>query len=368
VIVTLAVLRHHAHLWIAEAADPKPPGHEAPERTFSPKEGSLMDDIWGKDWDVPTVMAPFAHRALTPYRATDFFSDRNVAELAEAGRDGDVAKVDALVAQGVNVNATGNLPQGPMKNVPMPDLSLKGLTPLIYAMSGNTVKGFQRLLERGADPNIQTCGADSAITLATRRKDPAALKILLAHGGNPNLRARVPAGITYDLDPDPTIITPTPIYIAGELNRAENARLLVKAGADVNVRSYDDATPLIWAADRASYDVMYVLLEAGADIRPKDDLGFTLVYHILFDEKNGRLSEEYVKGAASRQKCIDWLEKKGVDWAKEKREFAEFLRRSDEKSRREFLETMPDQFRKEYNKGAKERGEATLPEKRPEKK
>jgi uncharacterized protein len=239
------------------------------------------------------------------YSAKDFFADPEVAELAEAARDGDGKRVDALISQGVNVNSKGK----------------DGWTVLMYSLSGSNLKGSQRLLEQGADPNEQTDNGESAMSLAPHRKNSEVLELLLAHGGDPNLRNKKDS------------LWPTPIFGAVCSNSVDNARVLIKAGCDLNAR--DDLgrnTPLIAAARSDSFDVMYVLLEAGADFRLKNSLGYTVTRDL--EEPVRDLSLANVPKAErikSKQKCVQFLEKKGVNFEEERIRNAAIARHIEER-------------------------------------
>ena len=243
--------------------------------------------------DVDGTSANYGRRHPDPqYHAAQFFADRKVAELAEAARDGDLARVDKLVAEGVKLNTKG----------------YEGFTPLIYAMSGATLKGFRRLLERGADPNQQTERGNSAIYYAAFRQDPEALKLSLAFGGNANLRSHPkpgpkldPNGISIEYDD----FSPTPIFAAILGRRPENVRILIKAGADINARDTGGGTPLVAADRTCCYDVMYVLLEAGADFRAKDKLGHTVLYYMRHYPLHGPNKEL----AKAREPCLEFMRK-----------------------------------------------------------
>lgn len=256
--------------------------------------------------------APEGHKN----QATDFFSDRKVAELAEAAAQGELQRVDALIAQGADVKARGQ----------------EGMTPLIYAISGTGTKGFQRLLERGANPNRQLDIGHSAISLAAGEEGSGHLTILLAHGGNANLRS-LPRGPRRA---DWCITRPTPIFDAIGGRSPENVRILLKAGADLEVRNDGWDTPVLYAAFFKRFEIVHVLLEAGADFRRESKLGETVARFVL----EGRLKPDS-EAEKWRRKCMEFLERRGVDFAKEKalcdemaRERQETRKRLDENLRR----------------------------------
>jgi uncharacterized protein len=247
------------------------------------------------------------------YHAQDFFSDTKTAVLAEAARDGDVEQVNSLISEGVDVNGKGK----------------DGLSILMYSLSGNTLVGFDCLLEHGANPNQQTDSGESAMSFAAARKDPEALRRSLVHGGNPNLR-------------NPTAesnFEPTPIFNAVSGYSVENARLLINAGADLNARDNHGNTPLMHAATLHSYDVMYLLLEAGADFRARNLLGYPVTYDLL---SGGMIIPEVFGDRVdpnrleeSKEKCMDFLKKKGVDFEQEKKNNTELVRRIKERQRKD---------------------------------
>jgi len=57
----------------------------------------------------------------------------------------------------------------------------------------------------------------------------------------------------------------------GYLGHKKIAALLLKAGADINQRSSDGRTPLIWAAFRNNEKMLNFLLDYGADMHLEDN-------------------------------------------------------------------------------------------------
>lgn len=214
--------------------------------------------------------------------AQDFFSDPQVAALADAAAQGDLSRIDALIAQGVNLNAQGK----------------KGMTVLQFSMHGSK-KGYQRLLEQGADPNQSGMYGEAAIHYATGFKDTEFLKLALAHGANPNLT---------------TPTSPEPILQAILFGTKEHIQVLIDAGANLNVHCKGGDPPITHAANINAFDIVYLLLEAGADYTIQDDLGYTVTRPILTNNIDPQ-SEQ----GRWHAKVKEFLAARGVDFAEEQR-------------------------------------------------
>ncbi len=70
----------------------------------------------------------------------------------------------------------------------------------------------------------------------------------------------------------------TPLMYAARDGGADAARVLAKAGADVNAADPDGTTPLILAIMNAHYDTANAILEAGADPNITDKAGMAALY------------------------------------------------------------------------------------------
>ncbi len=192
-------------------------------------------------------------RAVDVSRA---WSDPQVAELATAAVNGDIARIDQLVAAGVDVNAQGRL----------------GLTPLYFVYQAKNKAGFARLLQHGASPNIETWDGDSVIhSAAEYYRDCEWLDLALKHGGDPNL----PRSLNRFVPDRP------PIFEAILIGNARAVELLIEAGADLRLKDDQNKTPLECAiSSLARFEVIYHLLQAGADFRATAKCGKTLAEKI----------------------------------------------------------------------------------------
>jgi len=68
--------------------------------------------------------------------------------------------------------------------------------------------------------------------------------------------------------------TTNPICRASYLGHQKIVSLLIKYGADINLRSSDGRTPLMWAAFRNNVKMCEILLDYEADIRLEDEKGW----------------------------------------------------------------------------------------------
>lgn len=187
-----------------------------------------------------------------------------------------------------------------------------GETVLILATVRKRARAVRALLEAGADPNQQdTYDGYSPVMEAAQDYDSSALlRLLLAHGGDPNAVARPtqPGRLNGPLE--------TPLMFAVG-HRLESVKLLVEAGADVN---YYTGPPLHRSVIESAFiigklDILrYLIIERQIDVHTplavtmKGDtlrIGYglrTLVYPLD--------SEKY----RQKMELVQYLEGKGVDY------------------------------------------------------
>lgn len=68
------------------------------------------------------------------------------------------------------------------------------------------------------------------------------------------------------------------LHIAARHNQKEVAKLLLDSGADVNIKSWCESTPLHYAAYCGHLEVVKLLIDCGANINAKDRKGITPLY------------------------------------------------------------------------------------------
>ena len=147
-------------------------------------------------------------------------------------------------------------------------------TLLMLATHNNKKESVKALLELGANPNVP-CDTiryrgDNSVIIASRfsRVSPEILKMLLEYGGNPNSTER---GVQQDNLGNWIPARHFALFEAVDLDGDyEKVRMLVEAGADVNMQTEDTGAGAMYVAltfDRM--DVLLYLLEHGADYNRK---------------------------------------------------------------------------------------------------
>ena len=121
--------------------------------------------------------------------------------LHDAARQGDAEEMQALIANGSDVN------------------EVQMVTPLTMAALSGQSEAVRLLLSLGADPDIESSAMGTALHAAAQRGFVDVVRILLEDGANPESR-----------NPD----SYTPLMIAALNNQVDAIKALIDAGADVN--------------------------------------------------------------------------------------------------------------------------------------
>ncbi|HET9272543.1 MAG TPA: ankyrin repeat domain-containing protein [Vicinamibacterales bacterium] len=207
-----------------------------------------------------------------------------------------------------------------------------GLTPIYLASLNGSVPLIQRLLEAGADPNAVDPGGETALMTATRTGAVGAMRLLIDRGAQvdarepefqqtalmiaarenhaPAVELLIKAGAAVDAQtrkgPTPNFVPPckgtgcgsegvginrgglpdrgrraevkggmTPLLYAARDGHVESARLLVAAGADLELGDGNAIRPLLMAALNGQIEVARLLIERGANVNADDFWGRT---------------------------------------------------------------------------------------------
>ncbi len=176
---------------------------------------------------------------------------QNTAELLKVAKSGDIQKVNSLINEGANVNATDQ----------------NGKTPLHWA----AVKGHKEAVEallgkEGIDVNLADKKKDTPLHSVLKKDniDINVLNALLgAEGINVNIKDELGKW--------------TPLHWAVVKGHKEVVKaLLGKDGINVNIGGqYGKKTPLHLAAQNNNKEVVEALLDKGANVNAEDDKGET---------------------------------------------------------------------------------------------
>jgi ankyrin repeat protein len=90
----------------------------------------------------------------------------------------------------------------------------------------------------------------------------------------------------------------TPLMISISQQNTEIAKLLIDAGADINLRGYKGGSALIFAIVVNNLDTVKLLLDAKADLEIKDNNGYTALYYAV-EAENLELTDLLIKAGAN---------------------------------------------------------------------
>jgi ankyrin repeat protein len=205
-----------------------------------------------------------------------------------------------------------------------------GITPLYLASVNGSAEMIRRLLDAGGDPDTTDAGGETALMTAARTGAVPALRLLLDRGAavdarepefqqtalmiavrenhGPAVDLLIRAGASLDArtrtGPTPAFVPPckgtgcgsegvginrgglpdrgrraevkggmTPLLYAARDGRVDVARLLVAAGADLELGDGNGIRPLLMAALNGQVAVARLLVEKGADVNADDFWG-----------------------------------------------------------------------------------------------
>jgi ankyrin repeat protein len=191
-----------------------------------------------------------------------------VTPLSLAATNRNAAMVDALLKAGADANAS------------MPG----GTTVLMAAARAGNAEIVRQFLAHGADVNVrETEFGETALMFAAGENHDAAAKVLLEHGAEIDARSKELkySNDRFGLEGVVTILPHggwTPLMYAARQGSLAAARVLVEAGAQVNLTDPDGATALVLATLNGHYDTAALLVEKGADPNIADASGAAALY------------------------------------------------------------------------------------------
>lgn len=227
---------------------------------------------------VPVIVAcGLAACAREPMNNDSRFDKPEVAPLAAAVASGDAAEIRRQLAT--------THPDTP---------GADGATLLVEAIGRQKLESVEALLEGGADPNRPGGGGQTPVQAAAFVADPAFLRTVLAHGGDPNARNPI------------TGATPLTDAILGQ--HQEQLTMLLAAGAAPGAADRNGDTPLHTAARTNAGAAILQLLQAGASPLAKNSGGATFQSY-YFSMPRNVLNE---RARRERGEVVAWLKAHGV--------------------------------------------------------
>lgn len=219
---------------------------------------------------------------------------------------GDVDSARILLAAGANPN----------------DVMEKwGQTALIIASTMGRTDIVAMLLDKGANPNARDGNSFTALHAAVRDSDygtdhasrgnaAATVRVLLAHGADPNVRLHQEKQTVRTVN-EVSLEGATPLALAAEVNSLDAVKALVEGGADPRIATEKGTTPLTLAAgagtdvqrarsieERATaVETAKFLVEHGADVNAAGQFGWTALHAASYQGLNDVVEFLATKGA-----------------------------------------------------------------------
>lgn len=207
------------------------------------------------------------------------FDRSSSAPLASAVKSADLTQIKNLIAQGASPNAQGQ----------------KGMPLLQWAMLNQSRTSFEALLNAGADPTLGNDDGLTAVHLAAMADTTWWLEKLLTRKVSP--------------DTPNTVTQATPLMSALLAERAENADLLMAAGANPNAADRQGDTPLHLAASINETGRVLQLLEAGASPIAKNKQNVTFQRYLFMTPEKTLSAPNRV----NRERVREWLRSHNVE-------------------------------------------------------
>ena len=233
----------------------------------APEPGQAPDGTTPLHWAVYRNDLPQVERLIAAGADVNARNDYQSTPLSEAAVIGNVKVLRKLLGAGADVESR----------------NADGQTALMILARSSNVDAAKLLLARGAAVNArETWRGQTALMWAAAEAQPAMVKLLVSHGAEVNGRStinewerQVTAEPRMQARPSGGF---TPLLYAARRGCAECAKVLVSAGADVNLTDPDGVSPLLLATLNFSFDTAAFLIQQHADVDKWDTWGRSPLY------------------------------------------------------------------------------------------
>lgn len=244
-----------------------------------------VDGTTALQWAVRANDLPLADLLLRNGASPSAANEAGATPMLLATQNGNAAMVERLLVAGADPNAP---------------LTKTSDTALMMAARTGKVDAVKVLLDHGAQVNAhETWGGTTALMWAVSEHHADVVKLLIERGAEVNaISYFVPSASgrgfegTTPVPPKPNQPIEefasgmlTPLMFAARENDLDSARLLVKAGANLNAQAADGKDALSLALFDGSYDVADFLLDSHANVNQKDAQRFTPLFWAV-DRRN----------------------------------------------------------------------------------
>jgi len=273
----------------SEVADATMQGNKAAVRTLLQQKADVnapqIDGTTALDWAVQANDLELTELLIRAGAHVSTANKAGATPLLLATVNGNAAIIERLILAGADPNA-------PLTN--------SADTATMMASRTGNVEAVKVLLDHGAQVNAKEAwGGTTALMWAVSERHPDVAKLLIDHGADVNAKSNVvPSASGRGFEgTTPVAVKPnqgteefasgllTPLMFAAREDDIESARLLVKAGADVNAICGDGKDALGLALFNGSYDVASLLIDSHANVNQADAQRFTPLFWAV-DRRN----------------------------------------------------------------------------------